>query len=619
MSSFQRSRRLLKFFLAGLAVFLFLFGFPHHASRTFRKDTEELEEPLQEKTTSGGQPPPHEALEPVSAKFTSSALPEKKPNLPLGKHKFRPDGLLDVNQDGAHPIYELISRAESEWEAKLERASKTLDEAVAEYRRRYSRPPPKGFDLWWKYVQENNVQLPDEYDRIYHDLEPFWGLEPYDLIQIQAELELKKDSYTIGKNETDDEVQVLTWAFQDGKYNQLIAGSREVIKLFKPIQELLPTFRMTLSPHDGPNRLSDYGVKSAVLEAAASQTYVERAALPRMNSIGWVSACSPNSPARRKPINLDSPPPRPSKKTFIWDHVQTMDPCNHPDHLFHHGQFLSHNMGPTPQSVMVPEFSYCSTTIHHNIRIPTPYGWTEDIYPRVDDPEWDVKVDERLLWRGSITGMYHSRTSRWRHSHREFLVGFTNEIEGTIQALPPNRTRSERLGGLREIRKARINPAVMDIAFAGDPHSCDPEICDLLLDVFPWRGRQSIKEAGNYKYVIDVDGNGWSGRFKRLITSNALIFKSTIYPEWFADRIMPWLHYVPIQIDLSDLHDALLFFRGDGNGEGAHENLARKIAVGGRQWSKTFWRKEDLTAYFFRLTLEYARLMSTDRESMSYH
>lgn len=102
------------------------------------------------------------------------------------------------------------------------------------------------------------------------------------------------------------------------------------------------------------------------------------------------------------------------------------------------------------------------------------------------------------------------------------------------------------------------------------------------------------------------------------------------------------MHYIPIQIDLSDLHDALIFFRGDGNGDGAHESLARKIAIAGRQWSKTYWRKEDLAAYFFRcvdvsnsaghaydrcflfylidrLSLEYVRLMSTDRESMSYN
>jgi len=68
----------------------------------------------------------------------------------------------------------------------------------------------------------------------------------------------------------------------------------------------------------------------------------------------------------------------------------------------------------------------------------------------------------------------------------------------------------------------------------------------------------------------------------------------------FANRVQPWVHYVPIQIDLSDLHDSLLFFRGDGNGEGGHDNLARKIAMAGREWSRTFWRKEDLIAYLFR-------------------
>ena len=71
-----------------------------------------------------------------------------KPTPVLGKHRFRVDGLVEVNEDGAHPIYELISRAEREWRDKLQRASKTLEEAVNEYRRRYKRRPPKGFDLW---------------------------------------------------------------------------------------------------------------------------------------------------------------------------------------------------------------------------------------------------------------------------------------------------------------------------------------------------------------------------------------------------------------------------------------------------------------------------------------
>lgn len=73
----------------------------------------------------------------------------RKPLPPaVGKHKFRSDGLLQVNMEGAHPIFELTSRAEKEWEAKLRGASKTLQEAVQEYKRRYKRAPPKGFDHW---------------------------------------------------------------------------------------------------------------------------------------------------------------------------------------------------------------------------------------------------------------------------------------------------------------------------------------------------------------------------------------------------------------------------------------------------------------------------------------
>lgn len=73
----------------------------------------------------------------------------RKPQPPaIRKHKFRSDGLLHVNLEGAHPIFELISRAEKEWEAKLRSASKTFKEVVQEYKRRYKRAPPKGFDLW---------------------------------------------------------------------------------------------------------------------------------------------------------------------------------------------------------------------------------------------------------------------------------------------------------------------------------------------------------------------------------------------------------------------------------------------------------------------------------------
>ena len=62
----------------------------------------------------------------------------------LQPHVFRSDGLLDVNPNGRYPMYDLIERAEAEWAEKLKRQSKSLDEAVSEYERRYHKHLRKG-------------------------------------------------------------------------------------------------------------------------------------------------------------------------------------------------------------------------------------------------------------------------------------------------------------------------------------------------------------------------------------------------------------------------------------------------------------------------------------------
>lgn len=45
--------------------------------------------------------------------------------------------------------------------------------------------------------------------------------------------------------------------------------------------------------------------------------------------------------------------------------------------------------------------------------------------------------------------------------------------------------------------------------------------------------------SDGYKADFDVDGNGWSARFKRVMSTNSAILKATIFPEWYTDRIQP--------------------------------------------------------------------------------
>lgn len=103
--------------------------------------------------------------------FPDNPLVSKPKLLSLVRSSSRPS----ITQ---HPIPTLMANAESSFRNLLSSQSKTLAQAVDEYKRRYKRDPPKGFDDWWQYIQDNDVLMVDEYDAINEDLTPFWDLTP---------------------------------------------------------------------------------------------------------------------------------------------------------------------------------------------------------------------------------------------------------------------------------------------------------------------------------------------------------------------------------------------------------------------------------------------------------
>lgn len=96
-----------------------------------------------------------------------------------------------------HPIATLVGDAEQQFEQLHSRQSKTLTDAVNEYRRRYHMHPPPHFDKWFQFAQSRGVQLIDEYDTIYHSLLPFWAIEPK-VIRERAREALGYDNAVIG-------------------------------------------------------------------------------------------------------------------------------------------------------------------------------------------------------------------------------------------------------------------------------------------------------------------------------------------------------------------------------------------------------------------------------------
>lgn len=115
---------------------------------------------------------------------------------------------------------------------------------MREYKRRYKRNPPAGFDKWWKFVEENNVQLPDEYDSIHRDMETFFALPPsvfrarVQKLVGEPDFYMSRESFTVN--------------IKDGRLSMTGphgAGSRaeETRGLVEPIARLLPDMQCVLT------------------------------------------------------------------------------------------------------------------------------------------------------------------------------------------------------------------------------------------------------------------------------------------------------------------------------------------------------------------------------------
>ncbi|OXG71060.1 hypothetical protein C352_01166 [Cryptococcus neoformans CHC193] len=216
--------------------------------------------------------------------------------------------------------------------------------------------------------------------------------------------------------------------------------------------------------------------------------------------------------------------------------------------------------------------------------------------------------------RGTATGLFHDKFSAWRQSQRERLHWFGTNTTGTVPLLLPD-------GSIKDWDRANLVDKWLDVGLSGGPTQCNVEdgTCAVMAEEIDFKDRVNKQESLKYKYMIDVDGNGWSSRFRRLLQGNNVVFKSTLYPEWFHDMLIPWYHYVPTKLDYSDIFDTLAFFQGSPDGRiPGRDDLAKEIAAHAYEFVQERWREEDMRSFMYLLLLEYWRLMSDDRKATSY-
>ena len=166
------------------------------------------------------------------------------------------------------------------------------------------------------------------------------------------------------------------------------------------------------------------------------------------------------------------------------------------------------------------------------------YHWT--ILENFKDPyNWDKK-ENNIIWRGnSVTGLNkkytrHTFVNKYSSTHN---VGFSDSIKGTLEQN---------------------------------------------------KGKMTVEEQLKYKYIICLEGNDVGTSLKWSLLSNSIVLMSKpIIEGWLMEGLLePYVHYVPLQDDFSDLEEILEWCRNN-------DDKCKEISENSTKWMEQFLDKEN--------------------------
>lgn len=549
------------------------------------------------------------------------------------------NGYYEIEKED-HPISHLITAANAQWRSLLKKETHTLAAAADQYRSHRGRHPPPGFAEWFEFAKSRNtVIVEDFFDQIYHDLNPFWGFKPQELRRRVRGYEPRitirgHKAHLVGRGVWTDTWLSLVKTVEkylpdlDMPVNTM-DESRMVIP-WEEINSLLQQERFSRRLADPGQMVSRYMSLTPVSVQSDDQDGFNPRFLGPDDSSLWEMArigCDPDSPGRNSfipQIDFANPPPeldnyrRLSYQGYVKNWTQAMDPCDRPELQALHGSFIE------PLSILTthdafPLFGGSKLPMNNEILIPPAMNWADDnIYTSGEtehgDEDWESKQDV-FHWRGSATGG-RNRENNWTGFHRHRLIAMLNKT--SVQAAEPSRHFVNfRLPDydyyhLTSGNEGRLPELLGKYADTGFVHlicfpPTDTPYCPHTDPYFTPILGMPMKEEYSYKYLLDLDGNSFSGRYRSFIGSTSLPIKSAIYKEWHDSRLIPWAHFVPMDPTFMDIYGIMEYFVGDGRSEG-HDAIARKIAFDGKAWAEKVLRREDMQAYVYRLLLEYARI-----------
>ncbi|KAL9119610.1 MAG: hypothetical protein Q9187_003834, partial [Circinaria calcarea] len=541
------------------------------------------------------------------------------------------------------------------WREYEGRRSWTFQETVKKYRRKYGRHPPPGFKEWYLYARHRNVYNIDDFEQIMDDIRPFWGVEPSVIRSLAAHM---------WENEVDGIAGIHIRNHNVTKQNNPSWRSETMVTLIEKFVEYLPDMDIAMNRLDQPRIVVPWEDMQDLLAKEAKR----RQMLPEANNefttamqgfldldaekddgpkedSGWFpahgqqymdiasSACPPGTRARDHEVDLVNSEALYKDRYggLVMNFNLSTDLCTiGPEIQDKHG-FLFSASSVIATKRLVPVFGECKVNVNSDILFPASMYWKHDEryeYDGSNDVDWENKTD-MVMWRGVTSGGV-SVPESWRRMHRQRLVLLLNSTEQEGQELRILMEQPEAKGeyeNFRQFKPSRFAEEHTDVGFT-EATACSPNCTSLYENVWTYKPQVNLTEQFKSKYLVDVDGMSFSGRWRAFLQSKSLGIKATIFREWHDSRLFEWRHFVPMDNRFDDIYTLLTYFIGIGkDGErlrpgeayvARHDREAKRIALQGREWANKVLRRDDIEIYMFRLLLEYARVIDDNRDRIGY-
>lgn len=555
-----------------------------------------------------------------------------------------------------HPIQNLMELAEKQHSMLLAERTVDIHSAAQAYRLARGRHPPPGFDKWFNFAQKNDAVIIEQlFDQIYHDLTPFWSVAAKDMRQFAQAF----DNRISIRNGT---AHVAT-----SQAKRTAEWAETWLQLVVSIDSMLPDLDLAINTIEGSRIIMPWNdIEQAVRMQRGTKPWPKHAVSkvyhtksmpsndPQAIAItsnrdqadeksSWDIArlgCTSHSPALRAPAStnptmLPTGPPDHSFHGYVQNWTLTKDVCQQttPDGIY---KFLVHPLIAFPTtSQLSPLFGGSKLSMSNDIVMPSAADASQSLAKGqinlLKKPErvWDEKITG-VVWRGTLNG---DRS----HEHQQRFLSMLNAKALREAELHPAATDPRLRLVLSSYTKynntvtdakdlATWLGRVADVGFMDSP--CDTAVNESkCISTAPKFTAMGMDKQSDYKFLPVIDGDS-PDRFLAVLRATSVPIKATVFTSWYDARLIPWLHFVPMDNSFIDMYGILDFFLGNGKAyrgssgdmviEGAHDEAAKTIAMEGKWWAEKVLRNEDMRIYVLRLLLEYARLCSDDRDERRY-